>query len=650
MQHQSIEKKLFLWILGFCLFFGVGSASWIIHSEGKYRINSAKKSLLLVSSRYKGTLETIIEKKRKQGVAANHVVLESLIGKNNSLQTEIRKDHKGAFRSSDGFSGAFFSNLNTLIPEQKRLFAATENLWKDIAPLLLEDFYNFYFISDQNFIRIFPEDWALKIEADHNFSTDIFYSIATPEQNPSKKSVWTEVYYDSIWKKWMTSLIVPLYDKDHFLGITGSDFILDEIFSYIEQMAKTEGWCKGFLFDNNGNIIVHADYRGKILKKQKIMNEKLTLENLDNEGLTELISNFTKGKQAFGTPFSFYDRKIFSYVVVQPIKFLNWNLGVYTSHTSVVKGLPSLQWQILAASIVLAIFLALILKYSFNKLILQRVNRLGDGVSAISKGNHDFNLEVVGNDEIGTLEQGFLGMRDSVKEKITELEHKNEELQQFAYVASHDLQEPLRMVSSYVQLLARRYKGKLDEDADDFIDFAVDGANRMHVLINDLLTYSRIGTKGTPFKLISTDDIMKEVLKNLSVTIDENKAEITYHSLPSIVADKNQFIQLFQNLLANAIKFKGKDVTKITIKAEETDEGWNFSIKDNGIGMDSEFTDRIFVIFQRLHNRSEYPGTGIGLAVCKKIVERHGGRIWVESKQGVGSTFHFIIPKMEEPS
>jgi len=331
-------------------------------------------------------------------------------------------------------------------------------------------------------------------------------------------------------------------------------------------------------------------------------------------------------------------------------KFLNWNLGVYTSHTSVVKGLPSLQWQILAASIVLAIFLALILKYSFNKLILQRVNRLGDGVSAISKGNHDFNLEVVGNDEIGTLEQGFLGMRDSVKEKITELEHKNEELQQFAYVASHDLQEPLRMVSSYVQLLARRYKGKLDEDADDFIDFAVDGANRMHVLINDLLTYSRIGTKGTPFKLISTDDIMKEVLKNLSVTIDENKAEITYHSLPSIVADKNQFIQLFQNLLANAIKFKGKDVTKITIKAEETDEGWNFSIKDNGIGMDSEFTDRIFVIFQRLHNRSEYPGTGIGLAVCKKIVERHGGRIWVESKQGVGSTFHFIIPKMEEPS
>ena len=650
MRHQSIEKKLFFWVLIFCLFFGVGSASWIIHSEGKHRINSAKKSLLLVSSRYKDTLETTFEKKRKQGVAANNVVLDSLTRKNNSLQTEIRQDSKGAFRSSDGLSGAFLSNLNILTSEQRKLFAATENLWKNIAPLLLEDFYNFYFISDQNFIRIFPKDWALEIEADHNFSTDIFYSIATPEQNLSKKPIWTEVYYDSIWKKWMTSLIVPLYDKDHFLGITGSDFILDEIFSYIEQMAKTEGWCKGFLFDNNGNIIAHADYREEILKKQKVMNEKLTFENLYNEGLTELISNFTKGKQAFGTPFSFYDKKNLSYVIVQPIKFLNWNLGVYTSHTSVLKGLPSLQWQILAASIVLAIFLALILKYSFSKLILQRVNRLGDGVSAISKGNHAFNLEVVGNDEIGTLEKGFLDMRDSVKEKIIKLEHKNDELQQFAYVASHDLQEPLRMVSSYVQLLARRYKGKLDEDADDFINFAVDGANRMHVLINDLLTYSRIGTKGNPFRLINTDNIIKEVLKNLSVTIEENKAEIICHSLPSIVADKSQIIQLFQNLLANAIKFKGEDTTKIKIEAEKTDEGWKFSINDNGIGMDSEFTDRIFVIFQRLHNRSKYPGTGIGLAVCKKIVERHGGRIWVDSQIGVGSTFHFIIPKMEEPS
>ncbi len=650
MRRKSIEKKLFLWVLGFCLFFGVGLALWIIHSEEKQRIISAKKSLILVGSRYKDTLEKTIEKKRNLGVTVNNIILESLTRQTATLQIEIKEDHQGAFRSTDGFSGAFLSNLNTLTLEQKRLFAVTENLWKDIALLLLEDFYNLYYISNQNFIRIYPKDWALEIEPDHDFSTDIFYSVGTPEQNPSKKPVWTEVYYDSIWKKWMTSLIVPLYDKDRFLGITGSDFILDDIFHHIELMAKTESWCKGFLFDNNGNVIVHADYREEILKTQKEMNTKFTLESLNNKGLAKLISKTTKGKQTFGTPFSFYDRKNLSYVVVEPIKFLNWNLGVYTDHTSVVKGLSTLRWQVFIISIGLAVFLALLLKYSFDKIILQRVKRLSAGVSAISSGDHDFNLEVVKNDEIGTLEQGFLDMRDSVKQKITELEHKNEELQQFAYVASHDLQEPLRMVSSYVQLLARRYKGKLDEDADDFIDFAVDGANRMHVLINDLLTYSRIGTKGNPFQLISTDDIIKEVLKNLSVTIEENKAEITYNSLPSIVADKNQLIQLFQNLLANAIKFKRGDVTKINIMAEERGGHWIFLIKDNGIGMDSEFTDRIFVIFQRLHNRSEYSGTGIGLAVCKKIVERHGGRIWVESQQGVGSTFHFIIPKIEELS
>ncbi|MCP3872131.1 MAG: HAMP domain-containing protein [Desulfobacteraceae bacterium] len=621
---------------------------WIIHSEEKDRINSANESLILVSSRYKEALEKTIDKKRKQGLTANQIVLESLTRENNTLQSIIIKDREGAFRSSDGLSGAFFSNLNELTSEQKKLFAITENLWKDIAPLLLEDFYNFYFISDQNFIRIFPKDWAMEIEADHNFLTDIFYSVAAPEKNPSKKPVWTEVYYDSIWKKWMTSLIVPLYNNDLFLGVTGSDFILDDIFNHIEQMAKTEGWCKGFLFDNNGNIIVHADYKDEILKKQNIMNEKLSFENVNNEGLTKLISKINNKKQALGTPFTFYDRKNLSYVVVQPIKFLNWNLGIYSSHSSVTKGLPSLRGQILIVSISLAVFLALILKYSFSRLILQRINRLGDGVFAISAGDHDFNLDVVSKDEVGTLEQGFLDMRDSVKDKITELENKNEELQQFAYVASHDLQEPLRMVSSYVQLLAKRYKGKLDEDADDFIDFAVDGANRMHALINDLLTYSRVGSKGNPFKLISTKDIIKEVFDNLSVTIEESNTEITCNELPSIVADKIQFIQLFQNLLANAIKFKGKEAPKINIKAEETDEAWSFSVQDNGIGMASEFTDRIFVIFQRLHNRTEYPGTGIGLSVCKKIVERHGGRIWVESKQDVGSTFYFIIPKREE--
>jgi signal transduction histidine kinase len=236
-------------------------------------------------------------------------------------------------------------------------------------------------------------------------------------------------------------------------------------------------------------------------------------------------------------------------------------------------------------------------------------------------------------------------MLDQLSVAGTELSRSNLELEQFAYVASHDLQEPLRKVSSFAQLLAIRYTGKLDAEADDFIAFMVSGVQRMHALIQDLLIYSRLGRKGGSPAPVDCNVVLTDALANLHEAIAGTDAAITSESLPTVLANELQLVQLFQNLIGNAIKFHGAERPQIHIWAKPDGPAWKFSVRDNGIGIDPHFAERIFVIFQRLHTREEYPGTGFGLALCKKIVERHGGRIWVESQLGQGSTFHFTFPR-----
>jgi len=243
-------------------------------------------------------------------------------------------------------------------------------------------------------------------------------------------------------------------------------------------------------------------------------------------------------------------------------------------------------------------------------------------------------------------EDAVMKSREELAAKADELARSNSELEQFAYVASHDLQEPLRMVASYVQLIKRRYQGKLDGDADEFIQFAVEGSNRMQALINDLLTYSRVGTRGKPLVPVDAEAPLKRAIENLQLAIDESKTVIKFGAMPTVKADEMQLVQLFQNLLSNAIKYHGSAAPHIEVSAARDGAAWRFEVRDNGIGIDPKHFDRIFIIFQRLQARDETSGTGIGLALCKKIVERHGGRIWVESVPGKGSTFHFTIADM----
>jgi light-regulated signal transduction histidine kinase (bacteriophytochrome) len=232
---------------------------------------------------------------------------------------------------------------------------------------------------------------------------------------------------------------------------------------------------------------------------------------------------------------------------------------------------------------------------------------------------------------------------EKLKQTLEELERSNKDLEQFAYAASHDLQEPLRTVSNFSQLLAKRYKGELDAKADQFIAFIVDGATRMQEMIDNLLAYSRVSTRAKPFEPTDCETVFDQALTNVKMAIEESGALVTHDPLPTVMADASQLVQLFQNLLSNAIKFR-KEKPRITVSAVQRGNEWLFSVEDNGIGIAPEFMEHIFKVFQREHTSAEYPGTGVGLAICKKIVERHGGRIWVESQAGKGSTFYFTIP------
>jgi len=441
--------------------------------------------------------------------------------------------------------------------------------------------------------------------------------------------------------------------------------IRDEYFIYGDERAKTQ-W-----------ILMHSKIGGLLERMAGSFEEPEEKANLDNmtgyqkktSGLFDQLVRIDEGAATGVAGTQALRERIVSQMRVSALTQYSEGLKLLKAvneKTLYWHNVSHLYSNIAIGLIIIAvIFLVVIIMRG----IASPLSRLQKGTEIVAEGNLDYRINLGTSDEIGQLSDAFDTMTENLK-NITvsrddlgkeierreeaearlmaakaDLERSNKDLEQFAYVASHDLQEPLRMVSSYIQLLVQHYEGRLDEKAKKFMDYAVDGAVRMQRLINDLLAYSRVGTRGKPLETADTLTLLGEAIRNLAAVIEEKGAIITNDELPAVRADASQLVQVFQNLISNALKFQGVDVPHIHVSARDSGREWVFSVRDNGIGIDKQYADRIFVIFQRLHTRQEYPGTGIGLALCKRIVERHGGRIGFESEPGKGSTFFFTIPK-----
>ncbi len=444
--------------------------------------------------------------------------------------------------------------------------------------------------------------------------------------------------------------------------------------TYLETMAEV-------VADNSAAAVQFTDATRAQTTLDALASEPNVVhaQTIDPEGT--VLAVYPAGSAVLSLPTSPTDDRSFTaggYLhVFKSIKYIDLmstepRFGTLYLRASLDQIRRQLRGALLIAAIILAVCLTITVLLAFfaQRLISGPVQRLVTAVQEITaKGSFGVRVVKQSNDEIGVLIEEFNAMlaqieardrqlaehREHLEEQVTlrtrelsataaNLARSNTELEQFAYVASHDLQEPLRMVGSYLQLLERKYQGRLDATADKYIGYAVDGATRMQRMINDLLAYSRVMTRGKAPEPVDCENALDDALANLARSIQESGAMVTRDALPTIHADLSQLVQVFQNLVGNAIKYQSDRPPRIHVSAKNHPSGWQFSVHDNGIGIEPQYFERIFVIFQRLHGRGEYSGTGIGLAVCKKIIERHGGKIWVESEHGVGSTFHFTIP------
>lgn len=482
------------------------------------------------------------------------------------------------------------------------------------------------------------EPLALEAQLSHR---DLSFSAWFRELGRAKGTVVSDLHISPVTQRPAIVIATPVLAADgRTVGIWAGALKLD----YLSKIGAitadpTQRIEAGFLTDRRGLVIAHQNRPAFVESQTDFSSVHPVSEALAGRAGASEFFNAIEGEQRFA-----------GYVPLPSLGFA----AVFRVPTAVALAPAEvLTRSIILASVALAALLGAAV-FVFTRRTVAPLTRLAIAAQSIGTGDFSQRIEAPGGDEMGQLAQAFnrmagtLGEMDAqVQSRTAALARSNAELEQFAYVASHDMQEPLRMVVGYVQLLEKRLAGKLDADTREFMGYAVDGALRMQNLIQDILAYSRVSTKGQPLVPVDSAAALQQALAVLASRIAETAAEIEVQPLPRVMADPSQLAQLFQNLISNALKFCQGQAPRVRVAAAHEAGWWRFSITDNGIGIAPEYRAQLFIIFKRLHTRREYPGTGIGLAICKRVVERHGGEIGIESAPGGGAVFWFTFPEVK---
>jgi signal transduction histidine kinase len=472
---------------------------------------------------------------------------------------------------------------------------------------------------------------------------DLSFSAWFGELRRANRSIVSDLHISPVTQRPSIVIATPVHSAEgRTLGIWVGALKLEQL-SKIGALAADpiQQIEAGYLTDRRGLVIAHQNRPAFVESQTDFSSVYSVKEALAGRSGASEFFNAIEDEQ-----------KIAGYV---PLPNLGWAAVFRIPAAVALEPAAALTRSVILASVVLAMLIGLGV-YVLARQTVAPVTQLIAAAQIVGKGDFSRRIEASSVDEIGLLADEFNRMVDAlaemdahVREKTLALARSNAELEQFAYVASHDLQEPLRMVVGYVQLLEKRLAGKLDADTLEFMAFAVDGALRMQNLIQDILAYSRVGTKGRSLVPVDSAEALNEALALLAGRVAETGAGVTAQPLPRVMADRTQLVQLFQNLIGNAFKFCKDDAPRVRVEAAHEAGWWRFSITDNGIGIAPEYRAQLFVVFKRLHTRREYPGTGIGLAICKRIIERHGGEIGIESAPGGGAVFWFTLPEEKLP-